>query len=296
MSEDFRASANHSFSNKRPDTLSKQRLPDLSRFTSGVERLESEGVRRQSAYGNDRRKTPPSFTAEFVRLLPTAKHITLCRAPPGTVPPGRPLVKHPEGLQNCIGQDIYIKEEPVTPPMGVAQAISSPRDNDEGVVDVKEEPVTPPGLPMDLDDDAIQASVSNHTTTSDEQHQEAGDELLDRLEQTSINDQGPIDDGKEHGTNGNTVLPPHTNNQSRKLVQYELPEGLERPDWDTDLVRRKFGEIEGPIHKLFNYRPYAGGCEEPEEEEVVDYMDYDCSYIGNNGGIHRGRFSNCLRG
>jgi hypothetical protein len=43
---------------------------------------------------------------------------------------------------------------------------------------------------------------------------------------------------------GSTELLEAVNGEQRVLVEYELPAGEERLDWDTDLVRRMVGEIE----------------------------------------------------
>jgi hypothetical protein len=49
--------------------------------------------------------------------------------------------------------------------------------------------------------------------------------------------------GRQGGKGWAANLPNHTKVKSRVMVDYELPEGDDRLDWDTDLVRRLYGEI-----------------------------------------------------
>jgi hypothetical protein len=247
-------------------------------------------------------------------------------------------MRQPEGLLDNVEKDIYVKEEPVTPPRQLSREtaaiqrrtamrilqmegwsmpdilsmIESTVGQRVNLEELKRRDVTPEQL-LDLDDDDVLASVPYPTATSDEQPQEASDELLEQLEQTSVHEQGPTKETQEmtspvvgplhlsptypdhySPTYSDHYSPTYSNHYSPAYPDHYSPpacrdEQREEEDTDTD-TEGLYSESDGgkncaptyPDH----YSPSAGRDE--QREDTDSDMNVEYSYSENDGGKKRG--------
>jgi hypothetical protein len=329
------------FSKAAPTTLSTDIVIPMqsARYDLPLSHMESGGTRRQPAYGNDliERETPAISIAEYFKQLPRVAYVhplnSFRRAHVR-----RTWMRQPEGLLDNVEKDIYVKEEPVTPPRQLSREtaaiqrrtamrilqmegwsmpdilsmIESTVGQRVTLEELKRRDVTPEQL-LDLDDDDVLASVPYPTATSDEQPQEASDELLEQLEQTSVHEQGPTKETQEmtspvvgplhlsptypdhySPTYSDHYSPTYSNHYSPAYPDHYSPpacrdEQREEEDTDTD-TEGLYSESDGgkncaptyPDH----YSPSAGRDE--QREDTDSDMNVEYSYSENDGGKKRG--------
>jgi hypothetical protein len=94
----------------------------------------------------------------------------------------------------------------------------------------------------EMEDRQQDAMIATGTVHSEEHILEPSSSSVSRLAPSVIDEADRL--GTESTTPDETGLTGHANTEPKVLVDYELPMDESRLDWDTDVVRRAFGEIE----------------------------------------------------